>query len=154
MRRTPTEAERVLWLLLRDRRLTGFKFRRQVPVHPFIVDFICYEARLIVELDGSQHAGSDRDAERDRYLQRAGFRILRIWNDVALSDRETVLDAIWLALTSPSSGAARHLLPRGEKGASTRGALSGPPPGSASSLAGEVARSDRIRELLWDEEGS
>ncbi|HTM76829.1 MAG TPA: DUF559 domain-containing protein, partial [Devosia sp.] len=80
MRHNPTEAERVLWLLLRNRRLAAFKFRRQVPMGPYIADFLCFEARLIVEADGSQHLDSSRDIARDAELERRGFHLLRLWN--------------------------------------------------------------------------
>ena len=75
MRRAPTDAERRLWRLLRDRRLSGLKFRRQVPVGPYIVDFLCVGARLIVEADGSQHAENSRDKVRDAYLARQGWKV-------------------------------------------------------------------------------
>ena len=68
LRQEPTDAERAMWRLLRDRRLSGLKFRRQVPVGPHIVDFACVSARLVVELDGGQHAESKSDAARDAVL--------------------------------------------------------------------------------------
>src|SRR5271166_5108006 len=80
MRGTPTDAELRLWRLLRDRRLSSLKFRRQVPVGPYIVDFLCVGSRLIVEVDGSQHAESPRDEVRDAYLAREGWIVLRFWN--------------------------------------------------------------------------
>jgi very-short-patch-repair endonuclease len=98
MRRQPTEAESKLWLLLRDRRFVSYKFRRQVPIGPYIADFVCYAANLIIEADGSQHAESLRDAARDAELQRRGFRLLRIWNDDILSHPELAAEAIWTAL--------------------------------------------------------
>jgi len=120
MRRAPTYAERRLWRLLRDRSLDGLKFRRQVPVGAYIVDFLCVGARLIVEADGSQHAESSRDEVRDAYLAGQGWKVLRFWNyDVSWS-RESVLDTILAhagllsEAPSPSSGASRHLLPKGE----------------------------------------
>ncbi len=69
-----------MWRLLRDRQLAGLKFRRQVPIGPFIADFACIEMRLVVELDGDQHAESCADAMRDALLRRHGWRVLRIWN--------------------------------------------------------------------------
>ncbi|MBN9613562.1 MAG: endonuclease domain-containing protein [Actinobacteria bacterium] len=97
LRRNSTDAEKLLWELLRNRRFAAFKFRRQVPVGPFVADFACFDAMLIVELDGSQHFESQRDAARDSELSRRGFHILRIWNnDLAAPD--IVLDAIWHAL--------------------------------------------------------
>jgi very-short-patch-repair endonuclease len=74
MRRAPTDSELRLWRLLRDRRLSGFKFRQQVPVGPYIVDFLCVGAKLIVEADGSQHADSLRDTIRDAYLESQGWK--------------------------------------------------------------------------------
>ena len=81
MRREPTEAERRMWRLLRDRRLGGFKFRRQEQLGRYIVDFVCFEQKLIVELDGSQHAESAYDAERDAWLTSRDFVVLRFWNN-------------------------------------------------------------------------
>jgi len=89
-----TDAERKLWLALRDRRLAGFKFRRQVPVGPFIVDFLCYHARLVIEVDGGQHAESARDARRDQWLEANDFRVLRFWNNDVLTNTEGVLTVI------------------------------------------------------------
>ena len=80
MRSNATDAERQLWYLLRAHRLHGLKFRRQVPIEGYIVDFVCFEARLIVEADGGQHAENASDAERDRRLATAGFLTLRFWN--------------------------------------------------------------------------
>ena len=94
MRKQPTEAEDRLWQALRDRRLMRLKFRRQMPVGRFIADFICLEARLIVEVDGSQHGGSLRDSERDQELTRRGFRVLRFWNDDVLRELDSVCDTI------------------------------------------------------------
>nr|WP_275693129.1 DUF559 domain-containing protein [Devosia sp. JXJ CY 41] len=101
MRHQPTEAERQLWLLLRDRRFANYKFRRQVPIGSYIADFVCYAAKLIVEADGSQHVESTRDAERDAELSRRGFRLLRLWNNDILSRPDQVLDAVWNALQEP-----------------------------------------------------
>ena len=84
LRRAQTDAEHRLWLQLRDRRLDGLKFRRQVPIETYVADFVCVDARLIVELDGSQHGEADgeaRDAERTKALEAAGFHVIRFWND-------------------------------------------------------------------------
>src|SRR5271166_6596928 len=89
MRGAPTDAERRLWRLLRDRRLGCLKFRRQVPVGPYIVDFLCVGARVIVEADGSQHADNARDEVRDAYLAREGWKVLRFWNHDLLRNRES-----------------------------------------------------------------
>jgi very-short-patch-repair endonuclease len=86
-----TDAERKLWFALRDRRFARFKFRRQVPVGPFIADFLCFQARLVVEVDGGQHAGSFQDRRRDRWLAANNFRMLRFWNNDVLSNLEGVL---------------------------------------------------------------
>jgi len=94
MRREPTEAEDRLWQELRGRRLDGIKFRRQVPVGRFVADFICADAGLIVEIDGSQHADSYHDRERDAELKARGFRVLRFWNDDVLKDLNAVCDTI------------------------------------------------------------
>ena len=98
MRHEPTEAERKLWQLLRNRRFVHYKFRRQEPIDHFIADFVCYSARLILEADGSQHADSPRDIIRDTYLRAQGFRLLRVWNNDILARPHAVADAIWAAL--------------------------------------------------------
>jgi adenine-specific DNA-methyltransferase len=102
MRRQPTGAEEQLWRLLRDRQLVGHKFRRQVPIGPFIADFACYSARLVVELDGSQHADDPGDKKRDAWFAADGYRIIRVWNNELTHNREGVLQAIWHALTEPA----------------------------------------------------
>jgi very-short-patch-repair endonuclease len=94
MRRQPTEAEDRLWHELRGRRLDGLKFRRQVPVGPYVVDFLCAEARLAVEVDGSQHADSERDEIRRGELGRRGIRVLRFWNDEVLREMDSVCATI------------------------------------------------------------
>ena len=81
MRTDSTKAENLLWQALRNRQLEGLKFKRQVPLGGYILDFVCLETRLIVEVDGGQHGESARDAERDVYFQSQGFRTLRFWND-------------------------------------------------------------------------
>jgi very-short-patch-repair endonuclease len=89
-RHQSTDAERAMWRILRDRRLTGFKFRRQVPFKNYILDFVCYEQRLIVEIDGGQHADSQRDRHRDAVLAAADFSTVRYWNSDVLKNREGV----------------------------------------------------------------
>ena len=101
MRTEPTEAERRLWSILRGRRLGGWKFKRQEQIGDYIVDFVCFNARLIVEADGSQHADSAGDAARDAYLVSQGFHVLRIWNNEILSNLEGVSTAILAALEPP-----------------------------------------------------
>jgi very-short-patch-repair endonuclease len=122
MRGAPTDSELRLWRLLRDRRLSGFKFRRQVPIGPYIVDFLCVGAKLIVEADGSQHAESSHDEARDAYLASQEWKVLRFWNNEVLRNREGVLETIFAHANRPSSGPPGHLLPEGE------GALNGASP--------------------------
>jgi very-short-patch-repair endonuclease len=94
MRVAATDAENALWRLLRDRRLAEMKWRRQIPLGNFIVDFVCFERRLIVECDGSQHSDSRYDAARDAWLRAQGFMIARFWNHEVLNERASVVDAI------------------------------------------------------------
>lgn len=94
MRSHPTETERQMWLLLRDRRLSGLKFRRQVPLGGYIADFVSFSARLVVELDGSQHDESARDRVRDAELAALGFFTLRFWNADILAHPANVLETI------------------------------------------------------------
>ncbi|MGH7813766.1 MAG: endonuclease domain-containing protein [Candidatus Binataceae bacterium] len=99
LRGTQTEAERKLWFLLRNRRLRGIKFRRQFPVGPYIADFCCFQRKLIVELDGSQHIDNEEaDRIRTAFLEARGYRVLRLWNHIVLEDEgaalEIVLDAL------------------------------------------------------------
>jgi very-short-patch-repair endonuclease len=117
LRRAQTAAERKLWLLLRDRRLAGFKFRRQHPVGPFIVDFCCTEVKVIVELDGGQHALTlDSDAARSRYLAGEGYRVLRFWNNEVLGNTSGALERVVEALTCGQRRPSPCPLPRGERG--------------------------------------
>jgi very-short-patch-repair endonuclease len=97
LRRNATDAERILWRGLRYDRL-GWRFRRQHSIPPYIVDFACIEARLIVEADGGQHAESSGDRVRNAYLHRRGWRILRFWNNDIIENPEGVLQAIAAAL--------------------------------------------------------
>jgi very-short-patch-repair endonuclease len=94
LRHEMTEAETRLWPTLRGHRLSRLSFCRQTPIGPFIVDFVCHERRLVIELDGGQHAESPRDAERDRWLASKGYRVLRFWNSDVLRNREGVLQTI------------------------------------------------------------
>ena len=101
MRREPTDAEAAMWRLLRDRRFALFQFRRQVPFHSFILDFVCFEKRFIVEIDGSQHADSARDTAREAVLIAEGFQITRYWNNDVLLQPSAVLEDILAKLTEP-----------------------------------------------------
>ena len=94
MRHEPTDAEAAMWRLLRDRRLSTFKFRRQVPFKNYILDFVCFEKSLVIEIDGSQHAESQRDAARDAVLSAEGFVIARYWNNDVLQEPTSVLEDI------------------------------------------------------------
>jgi len=98
LRRDMTDAERKLWLSLRDRRLDGHKFRRQSTIGPYIVDFLCAEVMLIIELDGGQHS-PEIDASRTHYLKERGYRVLRFWNNDVLENFEGVLETILSVLT-------------------------------------------------------
>ena len=91
LRSRMTDAERKLWFALRDRRFAGFKFRRQVPIGPFIADFVCFEARLVIEVDGGQHADSIQDQRRDRWFAANKFRVMRFWNNEVRSNLEGVM---------------------------------------------------------------
>ena len=104
LRKEMTDAEKRLWWHLRARLpLVGTHFRRQVPIGPFVVDFVCLEYRLIIEVDGDQH-GTDQalayDARRDAYLQRSGFSILRFSNREVMSELDSVLDTVFAALAA------------------------------------------------------
>ena len=98
LRRDLTRVERTMWRLLRDRRLGGIKFRRQAPVGPFVADFACPSHRLIIELDGSQHAESASDRRRDAYLAAEGWQVLRFWNGEVVENPNAVLARIGAAV--------------------------------------------------------
>ena len=100
MRHAPTDAECRLWLNLRACRLAGCKFRRQQPLGRFIVDFVCFERRVVVEVDGGQHVDArPEDAIRTEWLESQGYRVLRFWNDDVLLRTNLVLEEILRALT-------------------------------------------------------
>ena len=98
MRRTPTDAEAAMWRLLRHRQLAHFKFRRQVPFNSYILDFVCFEKRLVIEIDGEQHASSARDTVRDAALAAAGFQTARYWNNDVLQKSLSVREDIFAKL--------------------------------------------------------
>ena len=89
-----TDAERRLWSVLRARQLNGWKFRRQYPLGPYVLDFACFDAKVAVEVDGGQHATSNNDAERTAWLEGEGWRVLRFWNNEVLENIEGVLGRI------------------------------------------------------------
>ena len=96
-----TGAEERLWAALRGHRFVGVSFRRQVPIGPYIADFCCHAARLVIEVDGGQHgeaAGIEHDHRRDAWLAEAGYRVMRFWNHEVSTETDAVLDAIWVAL--------------------------------------------------------
>jgi adenine-specific DNA-methyltransferase len=102
LRRTMTDAELRLWFHVRDRRLAGYRFRRQPPIGPYFADFACLERRLVVELDGGQQvAGPDADRRRTAPLERRGWRVIRFWDSDVLKHPPFVLEAIWLELSNP-----------------------------------------------------
>ncbi|HUI19220.1 MAG TPA: DUF559 domain-containing protein [Alphaproteobacteria bacterium] len=98
LRREKTEAERRVWRAIRDQRL-GVKFRQQVPIGPYFADFVCTQQKLVIELDGGQHAKPTRyEQERTRVIVANGYRILRFWNNDVMENLEGVIEAIRLAL--------------------------------------------------------
>jgi very-short-patch-repair endonuclease len=105
LRNTMTDAETRLWQRLRGSQIAGCKFRRQHPFLDYILDFVCLEKRLVVEVDGGQHLDSGRDRMRDRRLQEAGFRVLRFWNNEVLQEMDAVVEVIWNALQGESPAA-------------------------------------------------
>jgi len=125
LRRRQTNAEVRLWSRVRNRQLDNLKFRRQVPCGPFIADFLCDEAILIVEVDGSQHDDQlGKDARRTAYLESLGYVVMRVRNYDLLQNTDRVLDHICaVALErrkAPSSAPSGHLLPKGRRVAAAR----------------------------------
>jgi very-short-patch-repair endonuclease len=115
LRRSQTDAERVIWFRLRDRRLNGLKFKRQVPIDKYIADFCCAEARLIIELDGGQHAVRD-ETNRTAILEAMGYLVLRFWNNDVLSNTDSVLEEILNAINRhPQEPPHPVPLPSGER---------------------------------------
>ena len=97
LRKTSTDVERLLWNRLRAGRCEGLKFRRQHPMGQYIVDFVCLERKLIIELDGGQHALPDnipKDRQRDAWLAKGGYMVLRFWDNELLANMDGVLEAI------------------------------------------------------------
>lgn len=101
LRSNPTEAEKRLWARLRHKRLDDFRFRRQAPIGPYIVDFFCPSAKLVVELDGGQHGErSQRDAAHTRWLEKRGYRVIRFWNTEVFENFEGGLARLWAELAA------------------------------------------------------
>ena len=95
LRKRSTDAERKLWHYLKAKQLEGLKFRRQQPIGSYIVDFVCLEKKVIVELDGGQHmAQEQKDRERDQTLEKSGFHVLRFWNTDVIQNVEAVYEVI------------------------------------------------------------
>ncbi len=120
LRQNLTDAERKLWCRLRNRQLCGHKFRRQHEIDHYIVDFVCTDSLLIVELDGGQHADQlDYDERRTRHLQAGGYRVLRFWNNDVLMNIESVLEVIVAAVASaapsPQPSSTRKGTPMGRR---------------------------------------
>jgi very-short-patch-repair endonuclease len=118
LRGKQTDAENLLWMLLRDRRMVGFKFRRQHPVERYIIDFYCHEAKLAIELDGGGHneaVKKEYDQFRSTELENAGIHVVRFWNNEVLMDCVAVLECIYLLLQERSKTSLTPApLPEGE----------------------------------------
>jgi very-short-patch-repair endonuclease len=103
LRNRPTDAEQLLWKHLRLKQMEGLKFRRQQPIDNYIVDFVCLEKRIVIEVDGGQHATQkDDDVVRDKYLRQQGFHVLRFWNNEVLQNINGVLEIIRESCLSPA----------------------------------------------------
>jgi len=103
LRKRPTDAEKLLWKQLRLKQIEGFKFRRQQPIDNYIVDFVCFEKRIVIEVDGGQHATqSEDDIARDTYLRQQGLKVLRFWNNEVLQNINGVLEVIRESCLSPA----------------------------------------------------
>jgi very-short-patch-repair endonuclease len=98
LRARMTDAENILWFRLRGKRVGGHRFRRQVPLGPYVVDFACLQAQLVVEVDGSQHLNSKEDQERTTWLESRNFKVLRFWDNDVLQQTASVLETIRVAL--------------------------------------------------------
>lgn len=112
LRRDQTDVEKKLWSHLRDRQLDGWKFRRQVPIDQYVVDFLCVDARLVVELDGGQHA-AERDMQRTRKIEACGYLVIRFWNNDVLTNIDGVLLRIFETLRTVAPHP--NPLPHGER---------------------------------------
>jgi very-short-patch-repair endonuclease len=115
LRRAMTDAERQLWFALRDRRLDGFKFRRQATIGDYVVDFLCVEAWLVIELDGGQH-NEARDAFRTAAIEARGYGVMRFWNNEVIENFEGVLVTIHAALKGRSRRPSPNPLPQAGEG--------------------------------------
>ena len=105
LRSNATDAEKLLWKYLRAHRMNDYKFKRQVVIEPYIVDFVCLEAKLIIEADGGQHnehQEREKDNHRTAFLEQCGYKVVRFWNHQILTETESVLEYIYRELTNPS----------------------------------------------------
>ena len=103
LRKTPTEAVAALWKHLRNRQLSRLRFRRQQPLGPYVVDFVCFEHRLIIEVDGGHHTEQvSKDAQRSDWIESQEFRVPRFWNNQVMEDVDAVRQAILDATADPS----------------------------------------------------
>jgi very-short-patch-repair endonuclease len=126
MRKNATECERLLWSQLRAHRLQGFKFKRQQPIGPYIVDFVCFEARCIIEADGGHHSEqAEYDAQRDNWLRSQGFTVLRFWNNDILSNTDGVVERIFEVCRELARSPSPQPLPRRGGGAKRRALIDG-----------------------------
>ena len=112
LRKCSTDTEQQLWRHLRNRQVEGFKFRREQPVGRYVVDFVNLEKKVVIELDGGQHALDPNDKIRDEWLRAEGYKVLRFWDNQIFSDLEGVLEIIRDALLTPHPAP----LPQGERG--------------------------------------
>ena len=120
LRQHSTNAELALWMRLRNRQLAGCKFRRQVPIGKYIVDFVCFERKMVIEVDGGHHQEQARyDTDRTTWLESQGFQVLRFWNHEVLTDTAAVQEALLMALQgdspSPHSPSPSPVKGEGEK---------------------------------------
>jgi very-short-patch-repair endonuclease len=103
LRNKATDAEKILWKHLRAKQFGGLKFRRQEPIGKYVVDFVSFDGKVIIEVDGGQHASQQAaDSERDEWFARQGFKVLRFWNNEVLQNLSGVLETIWNNIKSPS----------------------------------------------------
>jgi very-short-patch-repair endonuclease len=146
LRSAQTKAEHLLWYYLRAHRLNGLKFKRQVVIGTYIVDFVCESQGIIVEVDGGQHAEQEKyDATRTKYLESQGYRVLRFWNNEVLGHSDSVLDMIWRACKAPANqkGPLPHPLPEGE-GKIWKSVISTPIPAAATHASLPRVRVDNL----------
>lgn len=114
LRKSMTDAEQALWTRLRRRQVHGHKFRRQHPLGGYIVDFVCLDEKLVVEVDGGQHDEQrDQDAQRTGCLEQRGFRVMRFWNHQVLGELDAVIEAITMVLCPPPAPNCGAASPRG-----------------------------------------